>query len=361
MWTERVEVDPDLADWSTEAGRRFFEPLRPHLGGVRRVAACLSPMAPYAPLECWKSASGKDLAEEFTFSYSSSPSLLSLLEPAQAPHPASASALLVGNPRVGRPAPAVPSDPLTAFLSGCATLPGPTILDQATLRSALAGDQATLQKLPSLPFSEYEVRKIASCFPGSTVLLGSEASESTLETLAIEDSLGRFDVIHFATHALIDPDRPSRFALVLGPSTTTDDPADPGCVPADGLVTAGDMLDHWRIHARLITLSGCQTGSAVFFSRTGEPMGFLQGLLGAGAKGILLSRWKVDDLATALLMGRFYENLAEGTGVGHPPPDLDEALREARLWLRDLRDQAGNRPFAHPVYWAGFVLFGRPS
>jgi CHAT domain-containing protein len=32
------------------------------------------------------------------------------------------------------------------------------------------------------------------------------------------------------------------------------------------------------------------------------------------------------------------------------------ALAEAKQWLRNYRDKNGKRPFAHPVYWAGFVL-----
>jgi CHAT domain-containing protein len=35
-----------------------------------------------------------------------------------------------------------------------------------------------------------------------------------------------------------------------------------------------------------------------------------------------------------------------------------EALREAKLWLREQTDEQGNQPYAHPYYWSAFVLIG---
>ncbi len=35
-----------------------------------------------------------------------------------------------------------------------------------------------------------------------------------------------------------------------------------------------------------------------------------------------------------------------------------EALREAKHWLRDYRDEDGNQPYRHPYYWSAFILIG---
>ena len=96
----------------------------------------------------------------------------------------------------------------------------------------------------------------------------------------------------------------------------------------------------------------------------------------------MLTRWQVDDEATALLMVRFYQNLLgkrEGLKMGLPKA---EALQEAKDWLRNLsakevkgeverlpRGKAEKpvplrkeaKPFAHPYYWAAFVLIGDPQ
>jgi CHAT domain-containing protein len=99
---------------------------------------------------------------------------------------------------------------------------------------------------------------------------------------------------------------------------------------------------------------------------------------------------------TALLMTRFYQNLlGKRDGLAGPLPKA-EALREAKRWLRGLRRAevervaqqlakgelrtseekakapaspakaapavpAGDRPFAHPRYWAAFILIGDPE
>ncbi len=116
----------------------------------------------------------------------------------------------------------------------------------------------------------------------------------------------------------------------------------------------------------------------------------------SGARSVCLSLWKVDDMATALLMQRFYANLlGRRPGLTAPMPKA-EALREAKTWLRTLRraevqtltaglsggiergkggkasqpvDFAGavpsagdnDRPYASPHFWAAFVLVGDPD
>jgi CHAT domain-containing protein len=35
-----------------------------------------------------------------------------------------------------------------------------------------------------------------------------------------------------------------------------------------------------------------------------------------------------------------------------------QALQEARNWLREYTDEDGEIVYAHPAYWAGFILIG---
>ena len=66
----------------------------------------------------------------------------------------------------------------------------------------------------------------------------------------------------------------------------------------------------------------------------------------AGTPSVLVSLWSVSDISTAALMGEFYKNLIKNK------LDKTNALRKAQLAL--LSDEK----FAHPFYWAPFVLFG---
>src|SRR6185503_11816237 len=95
-----------------------------------------------------------------------------------------------------------------------------------------------------------------------------------------------------------------------------------------------------------------------------------EGLLGlerafqvAGARAVIASLWKVDDLATRDLMERFYDNLWN-KNMGKL-----EALREAQLWMLrergprglDVVNDDGAKPTGKrlsPYYWAAFVLSG---
>ncbi len=92
----------------------------------------------------------------------------------------------------------------------------------------------------------------------------------------------------------------------------------------------------------LLVLSACKTAK-------GDERAAL-GLAGvavrAGTRSTLASLWVVSDEATASLMTAFYEELAKNQAT------KAEALRRAQLTI--LQD----KEFAHPYYWAPFVMVG---
>jgi CHAT domain-containing protein len=66
----------------------------------------------------------------------------------------------------------------------------------------------------------------------------------------------------------------------------------------------------------------------------------------AGVPRIVASLWKVDDLATAELMNRFYLRLLKD---GRRPA---AALREAQI------DMWHEQRWRSPYYWSGFEFMG---
>jgi tetratricopeptide (TPR) repeat protein len=240
---------------------------------------------------------------------------------------------------------------------------------------------------PRLPGTRTEVQAIAGLFDQPLVLLDAAASAQRLVSLAQKDELRRFRYLHFATHGTVNNRVAMQSALILAP-----DPRPEGTGPtadnlpeSDGQLTAAQML-HWKLDAELVTLSACQSGLGKQAGGEGY-LGFAQALFLAGARSVLVSLWKVDDTATALLMARFYQNLlGKRPGLKAPLPKA-EALREAKHWLRDLtaaevealqnelragrlgarpaleRDAEvdAERPYAHPHYWAAFILIGDPQ
>jgi CHAT domain-containing protein len=243
---------------------------------------------------------------------------------------------------------------------------GEPFIRGTTVRSALAGNEGALAALPRLPWTRQEVRLVASVIPATTTLLGAEASEQRLMGLAESGELSQFDTIHLATHALANDDLPERSALILS-RTDLPDPYEAvvaGKRVHDGLLTAKEIIREWELDADLVTLSGCQTGLGRETAGEGY-VGLAHAFLQVGARSLLVSLWKVEEEATALLMGRFYENLTgsyadERDGESETPMSKAAALREAKRWLREYTDEHGARIFSHPSYWSGFVLIGEP-
>jgi hypothetical protein len=235
-----------------------------------------------------------------------------------------------------------------------------------------------------LPGTRREVQAIAALFPSErvTTLLGPEATESNLQRLARSGTLKGFRFIHLATHGKADPGVALNSALFLaaepGPPTwSSADPAAWDSVP-DGRVTAEQILRTWDLDADLVVLSACESGLGRHAGGEGY-LGFTQALFAKGARSVVLSLWKVDDRATALLMKRFYQNLLGRREDGKAPMPKAEALSEAKAWLRTQsapdapatrsgprtslkgRAQPAVIRFDHPYYWAGFILIGNPN
>jgi tetratricopeptide (TPR) repeat protein len=292
---------------------------------------------------------------------------------------------------------AVGSGPLGVVL---ASDPAPRALaERYRLDRVLAtrsGD-ADWGQLPGTRVEVESLRRLFSDSPLPRLLFDSEASEQNLDELAASGELGKYRYLHLATHGEVDNAWPLRSALILSRDTLPDPQQQllAGKPVYDGRLTAEEILRSWNLHADLVTLSACETALGKYERGEGF-MGFAQALLLSGSRCVCLSLWKVDDAATALLMQRFYTNLlGKREGLKAPMPKA-AALREAKEWLRKLsREEAlrvaaevsqgvergkgrpkgkllpplpepgppgkEDRPYAHPYYWAAFILIGDPG
>jgi tetratricopeptide (TPR) repeat protein len=420
-------------------------PLRPHLKGARRLLLVATWPMEALPFEV--------LSEDYLVSYVPSASLFARARKEHRPLRGS-SLLALGDPVFAPPAPATPPGHgvlLTQVLpkGGAAraglragdvllSLGGRQLRGPADLRQALAAAPAELAYWREgqlhavrlggaglgarfdgrpgpeavrnwrelhhslllrgtghkpLPGTRREVQALARLVPRTTLLLGSAASEQRLAQLASSGHLRGFRLLHLATHGDVDPD-PKRSALILSQDRLPARPAHAvlrGRRPLDGRLTVETILRDWELDADLVVLSACQSGLGQESGGEGL-VGFAHAFLQKKARSVVVSRWKVDDTATTLLMVRFYENLL-GQRKGTKAMSRAPALDEARRWLRGLsRKQAvalagrlergalrgteeevpalaekepslpaGERPFAHPFYWAAFILLGDPG
>jgi hypothetical protein len=238
---------------------------------------------------------------------------------------------------------------------------------------------------PPLAGTRREVEALARLFQEPQILLGSNASEQNLQALAAAGRLRQFRFLHLATHGEMKDDLPMQSALILAQDNSLDAVEQylAGKEVFDGRLTAEQILETWHLDADLVVLSACESGLGKQAGGEGY-LGFSQALFLAGARSLVLSLWKVDDTATALLMTRFYQNLlGKREGLDRQMPKA-QALREAKHWLHNLKapevdnlvaslpdgergivrerkpaaaPQAA-KPYEHPYYWAAFILIG---
>ncbi len=149
--------------------------------------------------------------------------------------------------------------------------------------------------------------------------------------------LSQYRIVHFATHAISDSERPERSGLVLSLF-------DRNGQPQNGFLSLGEIYG-LTLPADLVVLSACDTGLGREVSGEGL-IGLVRGFMYAGATRVVASLWSVDDEVTAQLMAHFYKSLEQD---GLSPA---AALRAAQI---EVRKQARWRS---PYYWAGFQIEG---
>ncbi|BDI03727.1 hypothetical protein CATMQ487_06970 [Sphaerotilus microaerophilus] len=143
-------------------------------------------------------------------------------------------------------------------------------------------------------------------------------------------------LLHIGTHFVLRPGHVERSWLLLGDGQRL------GLAEVARLDLRGQQL---------VTLSACETGAPAGDATDGRQIdGLAAAVLGAGARQVLASLWRVDDQATARFMQVFYE---ESRRAGSPAQGTDWAAALQRTQQRLL---AGGGSAARPHDWAAFVL-----
>ena len=192
------------------------------------------------------------------------------------------------------------------------------------------------ESVPRLLASQQEAKGILSMVPPeeSLAALGFDASRA----LATSGELTQYQVIHFATHGILNTKHPELSGIIL---SMVDEQGN----PQDGFLRLHD-IETLHLPANLVVLSACSSGLGKEVKGEGM-IGLVRGFMSAGADRVLASYWNVDDEATAELMKRFYGNLF--TRSLAPAAALREAQRS--MWQE--------KRWRSPFYWAAFELQGQ--
>ena len=217
-------------------------------------------------------------------------------------------------------------------------------------KGGAGADQATevtdveaIRRAPRLPETADELRALSKVLQSdekTTLWLGENATETKVKQL----DLSKYRTIAFATHGVmageIEGIGEPGLILTPPPQGTTED---------DGYLSAGEIAK-LKLNADWVILSACNTAAADGTPGAEGLSGLAKAFFYAGARSLLVSHWPVASEATVPLTTTMLKEYAANPGAGKA-----EAHRKAMLALMNT---PGHAEYAHPLFWAPFVVVG---
>lgn len=185
--------------------------------------------------------------------------------------------------------------------------------------------------LSPLKYNQEEARQVVDICGGDD-FIGKEVYKNTFQTIA-----GDYQVLHLAMHGIANEKNPEYAYLAFSADESSG---------KDPFLYAYELYN-MKLNADLTVLSACKTGGGKLAKGEGI-MSLSRAFKYSGCKNIIMSLWSVDDRSSKNLMYQFFASLKEGDAQG-------EALRKAKI---DLVKNAPSDEFAHPFFWANFMLIG---
>lgn len=216
-----------------------------------------------------------------------------------------------------------------------ALTPGLQLLSSKTLETQeisafMAGVSEANLNFVALPGVETEMEEIASTIPSEQILNNKFTRKELIDNV----DKNNFPILHFATHGQFSSNPDETFILAWQDSINIKE--------FQNILRSRELTNSAPLE--LLVLSACQTAS-------GDKRAAL-GLAGmavrSGARSTLATLWSVKDESTVMLMTEFYKALSQPEIKFHK----GKALRTAQLELLKTKE------FAHPFYWAPFILVG---
>ncbi len=186
---------------------------------------------------------------------------------------------------------------------------------------------AALREALSLPGVGKEVAAIGKVVNGTRLL----DQEFTVENFRREAESGRYSIIHLASHGVFGGRSDATYLLAYDDLLTL-----------DGLQSLLRSDTFRRKPIELLSLSACETAEGDERS----PLGLSGAAIKARARSVMGSLWPVSDDAAVDLMEGFYRGL------------ITDRLSKAQALQRSQIELLRKPGFAHPFYWAPFILIG---
>jgi tetratricopeptide (TPR) repeat protein len=227
------------------------------------------------------------------------------------------------------------------------------------------------QDYPFLPHAYAESLLLHHQMPQLTTISGKQATLAVVKKAMAEP----YAVIHFNGHASYNAAQPTKSALAL---------------KGDDLLTVGEIygLEPPLQTCQLVSLASCETAITGSQTITTEYVGIVSAFLSHRIPYVLSTLWTIESSASAMFILQFYQRLHQGVSI-------PQAFQQSQTWFRtvtvetlihnyetllqNLSDNCDRQlhafleteikvlgtmepdrcPYAHPYYWAAFILTGK--
>jgi CHAT domain-containing protein len=210
-------------------------------------------------------------------------------------------------------------------------LPSASILQSIRRRAGasstrvLAVSQSRAEGQPVLSYADKEAASVAKLYYTLPLLTGRATKAEFMKRAPA------YNIVHIAAHAELNTNSPLFSRILLSPDSGD-----------SGAIEVREVYGMDLAKTNLVVLSACRTQLGTQ-SKGDDVVGLNRAFIYAGASSVIASLWTVDDEATSLLMTAFYSHLKQGMSKA-------AALQAAQAATR--------KKYAHPYYWASFVLTG---
>jgi CHAT domain-containing protein len=108
------------------------------------------------------------------------------------------------------------------------------------------------------------------------------------------------------------------------------------------------------LHADLVVLSACETAGGREAPAGEGITGMLWATFIAGSRTTIASLWRVESSSTSELMIEFHRQWLQNRRGS-------DVLAKASAMRSAARKLIASERYAHPFYWAGFIVAGSPQ
>lgn len=208
------------------------------------------------------------------------------------------------------------------------TLTEPRPFNKENVKMVANGLSDGVQGFSPLRYVPRELESLKKLF-GATELMNSQFVKTNVEKEFWQQN---YSIVHIASHGHFDADAKKTFLLMFDSKLDLDE--------LEQLIRPSQLRDK---PVELLTLSACQTAAG----DDRAALGLAGVAIKAGARSALATLWFVNDESSSSLITNFYTQLRD-----HPDISKAKALQAAQIKL--LSDQR----YAHPCYWAPYLLIG---